>query len=133
MFDLLTDRYILFGEWCYAAHSIYYDSLSDWFIGFDIYDKSNCRFLSVEKRNQIMENIGISIVPLLGKGIFSPNQLKSFFAKSRYSSTLCEGIYLRQDEGDFLKYRAKIVRKEFRQNIDVHWSVKAIHPNKIRY
>ena len=34
LFDCLCDRYILFGEWCYATHSIYYNKLPDYFIGY---------------------------------------------------------------------------------------------------
>lgn len=133
MFDFLSDKYILFGEWCYVTHSIYYDALPDWFIGFDIYDKEMERFLAVEKRNQIMSQVGISIVPELGKGIFNLGDFKHYFGKSRFGSSLCEGIYLRQDEGDFLKYRAKIVRKDFQQNIDIHWSKKEVRHNKILF
>ncbi len=45
LFDVLLDQYILFGEWCYATHSVYYGRLSDYFIGFDVYDKETSRFL----------------------------------------------------------------------------------------
>jgi atypical dual specificity phosphatase len=39
--QLLGDRrYILYGEWCYAKHSIHYARLPDLFLAFDIYDKS---------------------------------------------------------------------------------------------
>ncbi|HNO75924.1 RNA ligase family protein [Nitrosomonas mobilis] len=46
LFEQPSDRYILFGEWCYAQHSVFYDRLPDWFLGFDIYDKQSGRFLS---------------------------------------------------------------------------------------
>ncbi|GFI08789.1 MAG: RNA ligase family protein [Lachnospiraceae bacterium] len=133
MFEYLADRYILFGEWCYVTHSIYYDSLPDWFVGFDVFDKKSYRFLSVKNRNQIMKQIGICFVPALGQGIFKIEQLKGFFGKSQYSSSYCEGIYLRQDEGEFLKYRAKLVREDFQQRIEEHWSKKQIRHNKICY
>ena len=45
LFEHLLDRYVLFGEWCYARHSVSYDRLPDWFVGFDIYDKVTSRFL----------------------------------------------------------------------------------------
>lgn len=131
MFDVLADEYILFGEWCYATHSIYYDSLPDWFVGFDILEKKSNRFLNVPKRNLMMNQIGISTVPLLGKGAFTLEQLKKFFGKSRFGNEECEGIYLRQDGVDYLNYRAKIVRDDFRQNIDIHWSKKRMTYNKI--
>ena len=39
LFDALEDDLILFGEWCYAKHSIYYNKRPDWFLGFDIFEK----------------------------------------------------------------------------------------------
>jgi len=32
LFENLRDRHILFGEWCYARHSFFYDRLPDWFL-----------------------------------------------------------------------------------------------------
>lgn len=132
MFDVLTNRYIMFGEWCFVTHSIYYDCLPDWFIGFDVYDKDKNKFLSVEKRNRLMNQIGISIVPMLGKGSFDLIQLKDFIGISKFGSNECEGIYLRQDEGGFLKHRAKIVRRDFQQNMDIHWSKKELKYNRLK-
>ena len=37
--DRLEDRYILFGEWMYARHSVHYRQLPHYFFEFDIYDK----------------------------------------------------------------------------------------------
>jgi hypothetical protein len=53
LFEKLTDRYILFGEWCYAQHSIFYDQLPDWFLGFDIFDKESLKFLSYPRRDAV--------------------------------------------------------------------------------
>ena len=80
-----------------------------------------------------MKEIGISIVPMLGKGYFTLNQLKDFLGQSKYGSSLCEGIYIRQDEKEFLKYRAKIVRKDFQQKIEVHWTKRELRRNEIKY
>ena len=63
LFEQLTDHYILFGEWCYAQHSVVYDRLPDWFLGFDIYDKNTARFFSCTRRDEIFRAIGISQVP----------------------------------------------------------------------
>lgn len=60
LFEQLTDRYILFGEWCYAQHSVVYNRLPDWFLGFDIYDKITLRFLSCTRRDEIFRAIGLS-------------------------------------------------------------------------
>lgn len=133
MFDSLTNEFVLFGEWCYATHTIYYDSLPDWFVGFDIFEKKTEKFLSTEKRNTIMRNIGISIVPMLGRGFFSLDDLRMTFCTSKFGTNICEGIYIRQEEGDYLNYRAKIVRNDFSQNIGEHWSKQEIRHNKIAY
>ena len=75
IFGSLTDEYILFGEWCYATHSIKYDSLPDWFIAFDIFDKKENKFFSVQRRNEILEKMRLQKVPMLGKGKYSLSQL----------------------------------------------------------
>ena len=40
LIDALTPDLVLFGEWCYAVHSIRYTRLPDWFLAFDV-DHSN--------------------------------------------------------------------------------------------
>lgn len=131
IFDVLMDQYILFGEWCYVKHSIYYNELPDWFIGFDIYHKKKDRFLSVQQRNILLNKMKITIVPQLGYGVYDVNELTGFFEKSRYGDSDCEGIYIRQDQEMYLRYRAKMVRKEFRQNITEHWSKGILQCNKV--
>ena len=32
--SVLTPQLVAFGEWCYAEHSTFYDSLPDWFLLF---------------------------------------------------------------------------------------------------
>ncbi len=131
IFDVITDKKILFGEWCYAKHSVFYNALPDWFIGFDIYDKKNEKFLSVKERDKLMKKMDIEIVPLLGYGIFTPKDIERFFSISKFGDENCEGVYLRQDEELFLKYRAKMVRREFQQAIEEHWSKKELQKNKL--
>ena len=131
IFDCITDEFILFGEWCYAVHSIYYNALPDFFLGFDLFEKKTGQFLSVDRRNEIMMHMGISIVPLLGKGIYTVDELKHFFGKSQYGNCDAEGIYLRQDLKGYLCYRAKMVQKKFRQEIGVHWSKGQIRCNRV--
>lgn len=38
-FDVLGTRYIMYGEWMYAKHSVYYDALPAYFMEFDIFDR----------------------------------------------------------------------------------------------
>ena len=129
LFDTLIDRYILFGEWCYARHSVCYSRLPDWFLGFDIYDKRSARFLSVACRDTLCSNMGIAQVPIVARGRFAFDELVSLMATSALADKPAEGIYLRSDSGKWLVQRAKVVRPEFLQSLDTHWSRRAIEPN----
>lgn len=129
--EALGQNLTLFGEWCYARHSLAYDALPEWFIGFDIYNRNEKRFYSVKKRNELMKSLGIEIIKPLATGCFSMADLKELLEKpSHYGSNQLEGIYLRQDSGLWLKQRAKLVRSDFTQTIDQHWSKKALIPNR---
>jgi ATP-dependent RNA circularization protein (DNA/RNA ligase family) len=132
LFDALGTNKILFGEWCYAIHSIEYKSLPDWFIAFDVYDKKENRFLSVKRRNEIVEKAGLNAIRQIARGVFSLDEIVAFMGKSAYGEGLVEGIYLRIDEGDWLKQRAKIVRTEFTQAIETHWSKMPLRLNGLR-
>jgi ATP-dependent RNA circularization protein (DNA/RNA ligase family) len=132
LFEKLTDCYILFGEWCYAQHSVYYDRLPDWFIGFDIYDKNNDRFLSSVRRDRTFLDISISQVPKIDRGRFTFIELKKLLSRSQLSSKPAEGLYLRIDQGDWLVQRAKLVRPAFIQSVGQHWSQMSIKPNMLR-
>jgi ATP-dependent RNA circularization protein (DNA/RNA ligase family) len=44
LFDALGDQLILFGEWCAAQHSLDYETLPDWYLAFDVYDRATGRF-----------------------------------------------------------------------------------------
>jgi ATP-dependent RNA circularization protein (DNA/RNA ligase family) len=131
LFDHLCDRYILFGEWCFAKHSVGYNRLPDYYIGFDLFDKASRQFLSFDLRNQMFEKMNISSVPFIKKGVFSLPQLEELMGKSCFSDDPAEGIYLRHDGDNWLKQRAKLVKAQFIQTIDDHWSRKTITPNRI--
>lgn len=132
LFDSLSDRYILFGEWCYAKHSVFYDSLPDLFVAFDVFDKKAERFFSVRRRNAFLNESGIFSVPFIAEGRFSFEQLKNMTFTSHFGHENAEGIYCRIDEGDWLRQRAKLVRPAFRQTIKEHWSHQAICLNQIK-
>lgn len=131
LFESLTDRFILFGEWCYARHSIYYERLPDWFLGFDVYDKKNGRFLSIQNRDLLLSEMGIARIPLIGKGLFTLADLEKKLAVSKFSSEPSEGIYLRMEQDGWLEKRAKLVRPKFVQSQIRHWSDRTITPNKL--
>jgi len=131
LFEQLTDHYILFGEWCYAQHSVVYDRLPDWFLGFDIYDKGTARFFSSNRRDETFRAIGISQVPKINRGHFTLLELSELLSQSQISDKSVEGIYLRFDQGDWLVQRAKLVRPAFIQSIEQHWSRSGIKANRL--
>ncbi|MBW7876125.1 MAG: RNA ligase family protein [Candidatus Cloacimonetes bacterium] len=131
LWEHLTDQYILFGEWCYATHSIFYDNLPDWFLAFDIYNKEAGRFLASVPRNQLLDKMQICKVPCLAQGKFTYSEIQSLFMQSKFGNQPAEGLYLRVDGNAWLEQRAKLVRPTFIQRIDQHWSQAAIRPNRI--
>lgn len=131
LFDVLLDRYILFGEWCYLKHSVFYDSLPDWFLAFDIYDKENEFFLSVKKRNKLLSETDVKTVPFITQGVFTLSVLDSLIGKSNCGNSLMEGLYLRKDGHAKLIQRAKYVRSSFSQLIEKHWTSQRPKKNQL--
>lgn len=131
LFENLSGRYILFGEWCYAQHSIIYDRLPDWFLGFDIYDKRSGRFLSSGRRDDFLKKMHIAQVPLIAHGRFVYPELKNLLSQSKLADQPAEGLYLRFDQDDWLGQRAKLVRSAFIQSVEQHWSRSAIKSNRL--
>lgn len=129
----LDKSLILFGEWCYAVHSVRYKALPDWFIGFDVYDRRSRRFWSAARRNELLQRTGISPVPELARGHFQVQDLTQLLSRqsSRFGGPI-EGLYLRQESHGWLDDRAKLVRAEFVQSIGEHWSSRPLERNHLR-
>lgn len=68
LFDLLGTRYIVFGEWMYAKHSMYYDALPHLFLEFDVFDKEAGLFLSTQRRHALLQPVPVVSVPVLYEG-----------------------------------------------------------------
>ena len=73
--ERLEDRYILFGEWMYARHSVHYRQLPHFFLEFDIYDKQVAAFLSLELRMALLDGMNIETVPVLYTGPATRDEL----------------------------------------------------------
>jgi hypothetical protein len=128
----LPPNHVLFGEWCYAKHSVFYDRLPDWFVAFDIYDSSTQQFWSTERRDTLLQVLGIIPVPKIASGRFTLQQLTQMLdAPSAFGTEPREGIYMRQEQNGRLVTRAKLVCPEFVQQIGEHWSSGAIQPNRL--
>jgi hypothetical protein len=124
--DALGRDRILFGEWCFAVHSVRYDRLPDWFLGFDIYDRTAGRFWSTQKRNALLDLAGISATTNLNA---LTRRLES--EQSHVGSGPLEGLYLRREDSEWLQARAKLVRPEFLMSIGEHWSSRHMEVNRL--
>ncbi len=128
--EALAPGLILFGEWCYAVHSVRYTRLPDWFLAFDVYDRRRGEFYGVSRRNAFVRRLGIELVPQLAFGRFDLPALQAMLLHSGLSDHPSEGLYLRHDRDDTLVSRAKLVRPEFAQNIGQHWAGRRLEKNR---
>ena len=143
-YDVLGTRYIMYGEWMYAKHSIYYDLLPGYFMEFDIYDRETGKFLSTELRHDLIGELPVNSCAVLAKGRFTEqSEITGLLGDSNYISadhilhlredaekagqdadTICrqtdasrtmEGIYIKLEEDGEVKSRLKFVRPSFLQ------------------
>jgi hypothetical protein len=141
---ILADQFILFGEWLYAKHSVHYRALTHYFYEFDLYDKEAGVFLSWERRMEILEGTGIETVPVVHRGAVTEEELGRLIGPSRFQSCfenpvtgrtddLMEGLYVRTEAGDAVTARAKRVRPEFVQRVQLseHWMHQQMIPNEL--
>ena len=162
LYSILGERYILYGEWTYAKHKIYYDALPSYFIEFDIFDKQGGVFLDTPTRQKMLDGTGIFSVPVLApKSFKSKNEILSLLQKSAYVSPdfeqnlknacavagvnyeqtlletdltpLMEGLYIKVESGGAVTKRVKFVRNNYKQIVTQgRWIDKTIIPNKLK-
>lgn len=147
LYDVLGTRYIMYGEWLYAKHTVYYDALPHYFLEFDIYDKEQEIFLNTQKRRELIKDLPVYSVPVLGEGKFnSMEEIVSYLGNSHYitknhlenlintskklnldpdrqlketdNSMLMEGIYIKVEDDNQVKERMKYVRYTFLQTVE---------------
>ena len=147
LFDILSDRYLMYGEWMYSKHTVFYDRLPHYFLEFDIYDTQHQRFLSTAARRELLAGSPVVSVPILYEGI-APRCLADLLALIRPSlakspawreslhhaairqgldakrialetenSDLAEGIYIKVEQDAETVDRLKWVRADFQQTI----------------
>lgn len=144
-YSVLGSRYIMYGEWMYAKHTVFYDALPDYFMEFDIYDREQKVFLDTPSRRKLTDPMGIiSSVPVLTSGKFRTKEsILSHIGPSNYiterhtevlrtlaerqgldvervmretdPSTTMEGLYIKVEEGGIVTERLKYVRASFLQ------------------
>ena len=132
--EVLGRRFVMYGEWLYARHTIAYDQLPHYFLEFDIFDRENGDFLSTERRASLLAGGPVVSVQVLARGPVA--RIDACIGRSRFSSTeLMEGLYLKQEEEGRVIGRYKYVRTSFLQAVadsDSHWMDRPIEPNLLR-
>ena len=146
MYSILGRRYVMYGEWMYAKHTVYYDALPHYFMEFDIYDREKDIFLDTPSRHKLVAKMPVCSVPVLAAGAFhSKEKLLSYLGASNYKTAhsadnlraaaekegldaerVCqetdltqtmEGLYLKVEENGQVAERLKYVRASFLQSI----------------
>ena len=145
--DVLSDRYILYGEWMYAKHTVFYDALPHYLMEFDVYDRRTETFLSTERRRAMLAGKPVASVPVLATGAFRRRKeltalvRPSLYKTARWRESLraavrasgqdpdavagaetdatdfSEGLYVKWEEDGVVRGRYKWVRPDFLQAI----------------
>src|SRR5262245_22998208 len=142
LFETLGVRHVLYVEWLYAKHTVFYDRLPHYFLEFDVWDREAESFLSTQRRRELLAGLPVVSVPVLwqGKarkleeltGLVGPSLYKSAAWRERLtalcqphgrvperpwkdtaSSDLMEGLYLKHEEGGRVVGRYKWIRASF--------------------
>ncbi|WP_329520766.1 RNA ligase family protein [Spirillospora sp. NBC_01491] len=69
LWERLGDRYVLYGEWLYAKHTVFYDALPHYFCEFDVLDRADGTFLSTVRRRELLDGTPVVPVPVLYSGV----------------------------------------------------------------
>lgn len=143
---VLGHRFVMYGEWMYAKHTVFYDRLPHYFMEFDVLDRDNGVFLSTAARKSLLTGLPVMPVPVVHAGeVTSVDYLNAMVRPTPYKSDnwrdglakaavqsssrpdmvdqqtedsdLAEGLYLKQEEADHVLDRFKFVRSDFHQAI----------------
>ncbi|MDQ0069980.1 hypothetical protein J2W34_001754 [Variovorax boronicumulans] len=147
LLERLEDRYVMYGEWCFAKHSCWYDRLPAFFLEFDLYDRQAACFLSTPARHALLADGPVMSVPVLYEGemprstkamrslvrpslarsadwkpafeqaVAQENQPLDLVRQQTDLSDLAEGLYLKTESGSQVTGRYKWVRPDFVQTI----------------
>lgn len=146
-YRVLGDRYIMYGEWMYAKHTVFYDALPHYFLEFDIYDRKEGIYLDTPSRQKLTCRMPIVSVPVLAEGIFqTEEELLALLGPSSYirrghmevlkskakelgldgdrqcretdRTGMMEGLYIKVEENGEVVSRLKYVRAGFLQCVD---------------
>jgi hypothetical protein len=141
--DVLGHRYVMYGEWLYAKHTVYYNRLPHYFLEFDILDTKTGAFLSTPARMTLLQPLDFvfsvkvlhhgpvervqDLTSHLGRSHFISDghiqQLKDRAMKQGIDaervqretdpSPIMEGLYIKVEKNGTVTGRFKYVRASF--------------------
>jgi hypothetical protein len=143
----LGDRFVMYGEWAYAKHTIFYDALAHYFFEFDVFDKPAGAFLSTARRRELLSGLPVVSAPVLFAGrVRSAAHLFALVRPSAFQTEcwaealsaacaargldpqlaldqsdragLMEGLYIKIEDGGRVLERFKYVRPGFSQAVE---------------
>ncbi len=132
LYNYLGFEVSVFGEWLYATHSMRYDSLTCYFMPYDLYDWEKGHFIECRKAREALEAAGFTMPPLLHSGKVSSYEFLEKFMeeKSPFSSLdKREGLYIKVSDKEKVVERFKWVRHDFIQG--ERWDKGKITKNKV--
>lgn len=131
---LFPERYILYGEWLAATHSIHYTQLRSLFYAYDLFDRVNHCFMARETLSSMLQDDPkMPLVPVLYRGSVLPNDaelMKTAQHESALYEGKVEGIYIKWEAAGIVKERAKVVRGDFLAGNE-HWTKGALQWNAV--
>ena len=139
---LLGDRLVLYGEWLFAKHTVFYDALPHYFLEFDVLDRQTGEFLDTPRRHALLRGSVVVSVPVIHRGeIRRPDALRELVVPSLYKTSTwreqlrtaaeasgvdaerawletdgsdeAEGLYIKCEEHGVVRGRYKFVRASF--------------------
>ena len=159
--ERLGSRYLMYGEWLYAKHTVFYDQLPHYFFEFDVWDRQEGLFLDTARRQALLKDLPVVSVPVLFAGV-TPRQPLDYLRESLYksgdwwsrlrhlavelrldpericretdASALSEGLYIKVEAQGQVLERYKFVRSSFLTTVsdsESHWLDRPIVPNQL--
>ncbi|KZV87192.1 hypothetical protein EXIGLDRAFT_711887 [Exidia glandulosa HHB12029] len=129
---MYPERYILYGEWLAATHSIPYTALPSLFIAFDLYDRAERSFVSRELLEGLLTGTGIQLTPVVYRGPLPTDDelVRMAGEKSMFYDGQREGVYVKVERAGKVVQRGKVVRKDFIAGNE-HWTKGMIRLNGV--
>lgn len=128
----LPEGWRVCGENVYAQHSIRYENLDSYFLGFSIWNEKN-QCLSWAETLHWFNRLGITPVPVWYQGEFNEKIIQQLWKQQKEEA--CEGYVIRWAQGfnfpEFSNALAKFVRRGHVQT-DEHWMQQKVIPNALK-